>query len=56
MENFVLVEVESLNNPTPIKVIRSYLSKPRADQDCALLEEVNQHTSYVVQTVEHIDD
>jgi len=59
--NFLLVEVnagEGLNScQWPIKkVIRSYLSERRAEQDRDLLGDANPSSIYVVLNIHHIDD
>lgn len=57
MENAVLVELENgeLQNKV-LRVIRSYLSHRRAQEDLELLQELHPGKAYDIQTVEHIDN
>lgn len=54
-ENAVLVEIEHATGKV-LRVVRSYLSERRAQEDLELLSEINRDTLYSIQTVEHIDD
>ncbi len=59
-EQFVLVERGPFHQPSapaPIeRVIRAYLSRRRAEEDLALLREMDPATTYEVQAVEYIDN
>ena len=57
-ENVVLVEVITpVQSVTRIaRIVRTYISARRAQQDLDLLSELNPGTFYEIQTVEHIDD
>lgn len=67
-ENFVLVEMQ-FGKPNPamnalakqpvnsvVRIVRSYLSMSRAQQDHELLKETNPDKEYHIETVLHIDD
>ena len=52
-ENYVLVCMSSSGIS---RVVRSYLSRRRAEEDLELLREMDPATSYEVQAVEYIDN
>lgn len=55
-ENTILVEIEYGEPANKVlRVIRSYLSERRANEDLALLREMNPGKAYDIQTVEFID-
>lgn len=54
-ENFLLVQM--IGDGTAImQPIRTYLSSKRAEQDKELLEKINPTGTYLVLTIEHIDE
>lgn len=54
-ETFVLVEMIPIQSGQD-KIIRTYLTSNRAEQDKELLEGCNPDKAYKVLAVEHIDD
>lgn len=57
IENAVLVELEYGEPANKVlRVIRSYLSHRRAQEDLELLRELHPGKAYDIQTVEHIDN
>lgn len=56
-ETTVLVELEYGEPENKVlRIVRSYLSERRAQQDLELLREINPGHAYDIQTIEHIDD
>lgn len=58
-ETFILVEMthKDATEPAAIKqIIRTFVSQSRAEEDRDLLREINPTGTYLVLTVNHIDD
>lgn len=57
IETFVLVRTSSNDHDSPIMgIVRTYLTKARAEEDIELLRESNEFSGYRIETVAHIDD
>lgn len=57
LELFALVEVDSLIEPTAIikRIIRTYESKPRAEQDMELISEISSGARFDIIAIPHIE-
>ncbi len=56
-ENYVLVRMSGRDVGSNVtQVIRTYLSRSRADQDMELLSEIDPASVYAIHVVAHIDD
>lgn len=57
IETFALVLMDGCGADSDIKrVIRTYLTKPRAEQDWDLMQKTDPLNTYRVIDIEHIDD
>lgn len=59
METTILVQVEWLptsHGKQVVRLVRTYATEKRAQEDLELLQQSNPDAMYELQTIEHIDD
>ena len=55
MDNFILVRLYA-DTGEIMTVVRSFLSRGRAEQDMELLQEINPDGKFMIITINHIDN